>query len=176
MRRVNPPCAAFEVVVTKRPVDPLPKVTVLDGRHLPEMLPAPTVRTPLVETIRQPGPDVTATGDEGYARRLIERFQPADQRQQFQPLAASVRLGVARLQPLAGADWLQHEPPATGAAGLCGARRCRLGVEEKMGGTDRHGRTLGGLAAVQDKPEGRFTSGIGNVDVDAPIYPIRFEI
>jgi len=116
-RHIESPRAALEAVIIERPVDPLPKVRILDRHHAAKTLPAPTVVTPLLKTAAKTSADVAALGDQRDARWLVERFESTNDGQEFQPLARRLRLAFGDREPLPVVDRLEHKTPLICQAG-----------------------------------------------------------
>ena len=92
-------------------IDTLPKIPILDRRHLAEPFPPPTVGTPFLQAEQESAADVTAGRDDRDSRRLRQRLQPAHDRQQSQTAFLGLRLFVRRLEPRFSIDGLQDKTP-----------------------------------------------------------------
>jgi len=104
--------AAVDLMVPERSVKSLPEVAVLHRRHLAEAFPTPAVFTPLRQAVGQPLLHVVAGRNERHTRGLIERFEPANNGQQLQALAADARLRIARFQRPRAIATAEYKPPA----------------------------------------------------------------
>jgi hypothetical protein len=114
---------ASDLMVRERSIDPLPKIAVADRFDPTKSLPAPLGETPLVQTTAYAAGDVSAGCNEGDARRLIERLQAADDRQELRTLARSVRLFIGGGQVARTVNRLQDELPAARLASRHFGRR-----------------------------------------------------
>lgn len=119
------------------PVDALPEVGVEDWRHRAESLPLPVVFAPVVQLAADAAADVTATGYKRDSRRAVERFEPADDREQLEAVAAIVTFSVGRGQLVATASRLQGEFPIRIAV----TRAISFGVQQVV--RQRHWRASG---------------------------------
>lgn len=101
MGGVEPSFAAFHRVKRQCVVQPLPKVAVSDRNHLSEELPSPVARPPFNQAVVYALPDVFATVDQSYARRLIQRFEGSNDGQQLKTVSLDIRFAVfcLELQP-----------------------------------------------------------------------------
>jgi hypothetical protein len=122
MWSVEAASAAFHIVELQRPIEPLPEVGVLDGHHLPEELPPPIAAAPFGEPVANARPDIIATVHKRYPRRLIERLQRPDDRQQIKPFDGQVGLGVVSLKPLHAILAAEHELPLSAATAAVDVR------------------------------------------------------
>ena len=84
------PDTAFHSVELQSTVNPTPQVVVANGLYAAETLPLPVVFTPLSELPANSTAHVTAAGQQGYAGRAIQRFEPADDGEQLEAIAAGI--------------------------------------------------------------------------------------
>lgn len=114
MRRVETIRAAIDLMELHCPVDPLPKIQVLNGHHLPESFPPPIVPAPFPEAIADALADIGASGDQSHPRGLVKRLQPADYCEKLKPFPPNFRLDVVGLEPERAVGRSQDKPPAAG--------------------------------------------------------------
>src|ERR1700759_301345 len=92
--RVRLPDAAFDGVEFERPVDSTPEVVIANRGDAAESFPLPMVFAPLGELPADSAADVAAAGEQRDAGRSIERFEAADDCEQFQAAAADAWLAI----------------------------------------------------------------------------------
>jgi hypothetical protein len=136
IRRIESPCPAFDAMITQGAVDPLPKIPVLDPRHLAEPFPLPIVFAPLRQAEPQAATDIAAGGDQRDARRLVQCLQAPHDGQQFQPTGIGRTFLVSRLQTRRPVDTFQDKTPAgsfAASAALARRRATGLGKQQEVG-------------------------------------------
>ncbi len=141
---VNPPLTALDIVDFERPIDALPEVPIFDGGHRSVVLPLPVVFSPIVEAVGDSASDITARREQRDARRLFQGFEAADDGQQFEPLAAYLRLAIGDLDFRGAADRFEHETPLAGLARRSGRLGGREEQKMRRGHAHRKDRELGG--------------------------------
>ena len=111
------------------PIDALPQVAVANRHHRAESLPLPVVFAPLAQLATNAAADVAAASEQRDARRAIERFEAADDGQQFQPAAAGVRFRIG------GRESLDRRRPIAGriSNAACRAGSVRFGMQQEVG-------------------------------------------
>ena len=92
------------------PVDPPPKVRVLDFHPAAEMLPTEVVLTPPWERIRQGADQVAVVAEKRHATRAFDRFQSAYRGQQRQPIQIA-ELVIVGFQDQRPVGRLKRESP-----------------------------------------------------------------
>lgn len=129
-----------------QPVEPLPQIGIFDGRHPPVPLPLPVVLAPLRQTRFQPRLQIPAPRHQRHSRRLVERLQSADHRQQLQPFAAGLVLLVGGFEGrFAGRAAEDESPPRGGRIVRIGSQSgFRIEQEVRGGNCHRWRVALGG--------------------------------
>lgn len=149
MRSVGPPPSALHLVDRQGPVKPPPQVAMLDLDTLAESLPGPIVIAPRGKTLVNPLLDIPAGRNQRHSRRLIERLETADHRQQVEPVTEYVRLEIGDFRFLASIEGPHDEtPPARslpaasiGNQQVMGTGSLRDHRQARSGGTDGVGPT-----------------------------------
>jgi hypothetical protein len=134
------PQAAIDLMKAESPIHSLPKVVIADRNHASEAFPLPAIGSPVGKAALQAAVDVAAFGNQGHPCRVIDRFESADDGEQFQSLVAIDWLKVASREALAGGHVLEHEPPGSSLARLDRG----FGKEQVMGGGRGHHRSRSG--------------------------------
>ncbi len=137
---IDPPDFALDPMKLERPIDPPPKVAVLDRHHLTVPLPLPVVFPPIDQSAANAARDVPAWRNQRYARWLLECFESSDYSKQFETFSTDFRLAIGDLDFGRPVEGFEHETPIARLA--VGIARGRGGIQKEMGCGDTHRATL----------------------------------
>jgi hypothetical protein len=98
MPPVQAALATLNLVKLQDPVQALPQVGIADRNQLSKRFPPPPVLTPFGQPVLKALLDVAAAADHSDPRRLVERFQCANDDEQIKPLAPNVGLDIGGLE------------------------------------------------------------------------------
>ena len=118
MGSINSPRSAIDLVILHGPIQTPPKVVVFHRNHTPEVLPKPAVLSPFTKTVTDSFTNVRTRRPQRHTRRLFQRFESPDYREQFEPIATSLRVDIVGHGPLAALSRTQYESPPARVAEL----------------------------------------------------------
>lgn len=89
---------AANLVDLQRSIDALPEIPILHGNLFAVSFPFPVADAPVLQPLSHGARDLSTGRDQRHRRRLIQRLQPADNRQQLQTFATDSEFNVGRFK------------------------------------------------------------------------------
>jgi len=107
------PGLTIDLMNTQSTIHTTPQIVIADRNKSTKAFPTPVARTPFFQAVLDSTTHVSALGNQRYPRRLIERFQATNNRQELQTLPTTgFRLGIRGRETLLRSEFLQHKTPS----------------------------------------------------------------